>query len=368
MESKAKQAERCIFCGAAGTTKEHVLPQWLRGVLPEGRTTTPYLRMTDQGYRNAWTDRAINHQVKAVCRKCNGGWMSQLEQATKPLVARMAAGKQVELGPEDQKTVAAWATKVSIMYQYRRIPPEPERPERLKWLLERHEPPPHTFVWLARCGDHVLSWHNSGIWSVTRDSTGTRASGFISTTCVGELVFQVWAHNEIPELEVKSKEPLDIRIWPPSGVTLLWPPERRLFPRTLVRFASRASETEMRLVDPMEIPADRTFRSRQIRLAEVVKDTQILENVTFEDCYLLGPAVVVLGSHPDGRKNEFHDPWWDEAEGRAVWPLPPELERAPAGFLVLVGCRFIRCHFERISLAAKPAELRQIRENVDPYD
>jgi len=58
-------------------------------------------------------------RARAVCRACNGGWMSGLEQRAKPILLDMMGaarpGSVITLGPEQAATVAAWAIKTAWM-------------------------------------------------------------------------------------------------------------------------------------------------------------------------------------------------------------------------------------------------------------
>ena len=128
---KRQQAERrrCLFCGGTGPmTREHVWPQWLqpygRGVSPErstvltgfGRTAAdtfaehPTLITTQPG--SVFANRALS-----VCRRCNNGWMSALEQSVKPLLVSMMSGprsENVTLAPDQAAILAAWTIKVAV--------------------------------------------------------------------------------------------------------------------------------------------------------------------------------------------------------------------------------------------------------------
>jgi hypothetical protein len=84
-----------FFCGGTPLSLEHVFPQWLTAVLPAqvawrgqdtavhyidglGGTTTPESREIREQF-NAAT-------VRRVCRRCNHGWMNELEGAVRPIL------------------------------------------------------------------------------------------------------------------------------------------------------------------------------------------------------------------------------------------------------------------------------------------
>jgi|SRR6516164_2840227 len=88
----------CIFCeGASGASisHEHVLPDWLNEVFPRDPATVHTLGTTSwvglspgapvtKRYRKR--GHVTTRQVRVVCEKCNNGWLSGLEDRTKPVL------------------------------------------------------------------------------------------------------------------------------------------------------------------------------------------------------------------------------------------------------------------------------------------
>lgn len=56
--------------------------------------------------------------VRVPCGRCNGGWMSQLEGRTKPILEAMMSGDAVVLDETAVRTVATWAFKTAAMLQF----------------------------------------------------------------------------------------------------------------------------------------------------------------------------------------------------------------------------------------------------------
>ncbi|PSR20353.1 MAG: hypothetical protein C7B45_15330 [Sulfobacillus acidophilus] len=82
-------ARRCVFCGASGPmTREHVWPDWLsRTGFPNEPTVIesgPLNRLPSE----FGPMRPLSTTVKAVCDKCNNGWMSRLEKELRHLYGR----------------------------------------------------------------------------------------------------------------------------------------------------------------------------------------------------------------------------------------------------------------------------------------
>jgi hypothetical protein len=109
---------RCIFCGGEGLSKGHLFPNWLSQYLAIADPHTPQKRMRidwlvdKRGeilnsrkvkYRSGGVG---NLKVRAVCRNCNNGWMSVLEQNAKVIWPRLFFKRRGFLLPEGQSVLA----------------------------------------------------------------------------------------------------------------------------------------------------------------------------------------------------------------------------------------------------------------------
>lgn len=101
-------------------------------------------------------------------------------------------------------------------------------------------------------------------------------------------------------------------------------------------------------------PADRHYRNQTVRLADLTVISDAIEDVTFENCTLEGPAVVALiGSTLTNSRLEG-DP------DAIFWVIPPERE-AVLGAIALVNCTIIGCALRRVGLAVPEHELEVFR-------
>src|SRR5829696_3903951 len=107
-----KAQRYCIFCGAAGLTKEHILANWLRRYIP--REKTSYSQHRDSACNTKEeTVRKLSgdphsRSVKVVCRTCNNGWMAKLQEQAKPILLPLLRAQSAFLGPREQGAVATW--------------------------------------------------------------------------------------------------------------------------------------------------------------------------------------------------------------------------------------------------------------------
>ncbi len=103
----------------------------------------------------------------------------------------------------------------------------------------------------------------------------------------------------------------------------------------------------------------REFRNEVVRIAELTVNTVVLEGLTFQNCRLIGPAVVIplrgggivhcTFDAPEGLDAIF----WEIPEGR-TWVV---------GGVGLVDCYFSACTFLGIGLAGPPRLREELERN-----
>jgi hypothetical protein len=146
-----------VFCNGSNLNDEHILAEWLKLLVnpsENSRTDTtvdfnkPIAEVDHQ--RKQGSCFSIVPRPKAICFGCNGGWMSLLEQAAKPLLIPLVLGENSVIPHEDARIIAAWATKIAIVSEYRDIGTPTVQSDARIFLMDRVTPPPNTTVWLAR--------------------------------------------------------------------------------------------------------------------------------------------------------------------------------------------------------------------------
>ena len=257
---------RCVFCGWEGTlTKEHAWPKWIRDVLPKGqvkgysqqhRIAVGTGRVTE--ITGTLRHPAADRQVKVVCqRECNGGWMSQLELAAKPVLVPLILGERPHLSEQDQMLLAFWAAKTAMMLQF--IHPADIRgipTAHYQWVYERREAPPDMRVWLSAASDH---FYRTAHYTRARRLPGaippwlrpppdepTPPDAYTAVMVIGRLVLSLvgwktsdWDFTVAPD---DRWAPARRCIWPPRPGGWSWPPDVVLGSRIDVeRFAAAAT-------------------------------------------------------------------------------------------------------------------------------
>ncbi len=158
----------CIFCKAeAKLTKEHIWPDWLKNYIPKdmpdylsAKTIESYEVPPEQSVKRIGGD-PHSRRVKCVCAGCNNGWMSELQQAAKPIVVPIIEGMTVTLNKKEQKILAAWSA-MSVMCSEQGDPPNIAIAQDLRDILFNHHVPPtrrwRTWAALHDRGELKTNW------------------------------------------------------------------------------------------------------------------------------------------------------------------------------------------------------------------
>jgi hypothetical protein len=112
---------KCIFCSEEGDlSREHIFPQWL---LREFNISKSKLLMVHNNFGVNVSERKLtfNNFVNGlVCKTCNNGWMSQLEDKVKETLNSLMNFelRSVDLLKEKHKDIAKWAIKTAMVLNY----------------------------------------------------------------------------------------------------------------------------------------------------------------------------------------------------------------------------------------------------------
>ena len=127
--TKNNKKGRCIYCDEPGKlSDEHIFPKWLQEQFPKRHSMTVHT-LTRPEQNESPVDAKMQEriavrkadpydiQVRNVCEGCNNGWMSELQNLTKPLIEEIATGHLRDLSDEERTIVARWAAMTSISLQ-----------------------------------------------------------------------------------------------------------------------------------------------------------------------------------------------------------------------------------------------------------
>ena len=92
-----RKFEACVFCGGAADSREHIISKWVGkklGELPNARTEFHVRdgeRIIEKVELKA-SSPITGLTSRSVCRTCNSGWMSQVEDGAKPILNALIDG------------------------------------------------------------------------------------------------------------------------------------------------------------------------------------------------------------------------------------------------------------------------------------
>jgi hypothetical protein len=113
----------CVFCGASPTSREHILPSWLREG-PGKVNSVPYQKTVivdpDDTILRAARHKFGEMVVKCVCEPCNNGWMQEMAGNVKEFLLALIIGGDigVRLDRKMQSDLAAWSFKTILMCSF----------------------------------------------------------------------------------------------------------------------------------------------------------------------------------------------------------------------------------------------------------
>jgi hypothetical protein len=236
---------QCRFCENPADSREHYVPDWILQIID---IQVGASRVVGDSPPISFSGSRKNFRVRSVCGDCNGGWMSKLEQDSKPTIGPLLRGSDIvtPIDTAQQSVVARWAVKTAMVNETTAPPPPKigsyfytkDECERLRLTSSI---PPKTIVWIGKFtgvglfgrGTHV--WDNGEKHAIHKTVT----CGHIFTIVLDHLVLQVLTVHVSPEDGATSftipqhdaPEPfgnwteLLVPIWPIVG-TVWWPPSR----------------------------------------------------------------------------------------------------------------------------------------------
>jgi hypothetical protein len=104
----------------------------------------------------------------------------------------------------------------------------------------------------------------------------------------------------------------------------------------------------------MSEQATKVYRDMPVRIADLAPADDVLSRVTFENCEIIGPAVL-MPRNSEFRGCEFDGP-------RILWTIEPG--RYYIGAVAIDECLFDRCRFRRVGLAGIEAFVAMMTEQL----
>jgi hypothetical protein len=238
----------CIFCegtSGASISHEHILPDWLHEVFPRDPATVHTFGITSWvglspgapiTKRHRKQGHVTTRQVRVVCEKCNNGWLSSLEDRTKPVLLALLRGERFALGPEEQLLLATWAAKTCMTAEFidrsKIAIPQGDRTFLMHTLS-----PPQTGWWMWIAGSQGVEWeaginHFSARLHIPPIPAETPEIVNLQSTTLGIgrlLLFAISTSFLGADFGLTNSRAADLHpIWPLRPAMILWPPHRLL--------------------------------------------------------------------------------------------------------------------------------------------
>jgi hypothetical protein len=230
----------CIFCGVnRKMSREHLWPAWARKLLEadsgEAVPLVPHIIAGSDGHTRQWEAPIFSATLKDVCRVCNNGWMSDIEELTKELVAPMLRDKEVRLGKEEQLCLAIWGYIKVLTLSYvhaptRVLPAAPYRALQTHLATGIASLPRSATVFVAAHSGKALD--GGYTHHLIADRSDLRNPFFMATFTLRQVVVQVFENLDGPEGIVPGRVPVlkgrAAQVWPVKESSLDWPPGKAL--------------------------------------------------------------------------------------------------------------------------------------------
>lgn len=217
-------------------TQEHIIAKWVPGVMHgEGVLRHAYREHGAKDDTRSWQALEASFTAGVVCRRCNNGWMSDLEIAAQRYLPPFIRGRKgMRINYKNAPVMARWAAKTVLMFQAsepveNRVVP-PEHFQRLRGLPA--DPLPEVArVWVG-------SVRSYGAWARafagTLDFAPDRPAFYTGLLAIDRVAFMVIGSDDpdaLARLELghlgNGWRPLWPFLrphgWPPPYV---WPPEQ----------------------------------------------------------------------------------------------------------------------------------------------
>jgi hypothetical protein len=243
----------CIFCNSTGKkSKEHLWPVWMHEFLP----TLGDGNHISESNTFQWKDQIgskktekpgylTTKKLRAVCQKCNNGWMSQLENKIKPILIKVLNRETFDICTEKQKILTRWIAMKSIFGEHFESETHMTPAEDRKLFRSQMTIPEYFSIYIGNHGTEAnTGWlRHSMTVSKTVDGPSPPLNGLKRNTqsigiICGPLFIYVLAirEDEVDPTKFLKFNKL-LRIFPIQTETIKWPPIDKLTQEEMSNFA-----------------------------------------------------------------------------------------------------------------------------------
>jgi hypothetical protein len=245
--------EPCAFCPAtANITGEHLWSDWASKLLAPRKYT---FRREINGQIFQWERKVLDEKAPVVCGTCNSGWMSDIENRAKSVIADMVRdGTAKVLNALDIATIAVFAFLKAVICDHMNEQTNPfySFQERQLFRITRAIP---NGVQMHLASVPGIQGMFKGSTIYTALNAGPRFEVNVFTYGLGHFLVQVtgvrWMKKSRRKyaLPPRLSQSIDftsssLPIWPDARVPISWPPPLYLAGEALQRFVNRWKDLE----------------------------------------------------------------------------------------------------------------------------
>jgi hypothetical protein len=238
-EPKKPGRSRCFYCDAEGVSDEHMFGQWLNKLLRTeerghrrwhanaeiGAGTvyvTPYPDVRKQG-------GVLGKKIRAVCKACNGGWLSRIQDSAAPTIKKLVDDEVFVLSPQEIGTLCSWITNADLLVDIS----DPYSSVSLKSDFDHFyatkAPPDSWRIWLGRYQGTAWApsrvFHYGATMQARHPELGViwnRLQLFIAV--MGKFFVLLQSSHDGTVFKFPTQFPFHMtQIWPLTGKPLEWP-------------------------------------------------------------------------------------------------------------------------------------------------
>jgi hypothetical protein len=239
-----KSPSHCIFCGNGYLCKEHLWPKWASHLIKGPVTARGPMRSETYSKMN-WQKRSMmpvhrkerpgpakSAKMRVVCKHCNSGWMSRIENSIKPILTPMIKGLHSKLDISDQEKIAKWISLRILIGEQTTPSPITSQVDRRSFMTNPY-PLKGLKIWTAKCG--ALTWqsafhrYSARLDTEPVDPVIANRSNNVQSVAMGIGSVFFYANHTIASFNIDTEfygNPRILQLWPIVNGPMIWPPPR----------------------------------------------------------------------------------------------------------------------------------------------
>jgi hypothetical protein len=180
---------------------------------------------------------SISRKLHVVCARCNNGWMSRLQKATKKFLLPMIDGTPTTLDRQQQLILSRWADQTAVVTEFSSPDNLVSSPEDRQRIMDDEDPSPalRTQVWIGANGGQLAeATSKARSAKILPNPKGIRGGMRTHLAVAGHFAFYVvgattdFYDGYLPTDLAKHDGGKLIQIWPTTQESVEWPPQMKL--------------------------------------------------------------------------------------------------------------------------------------------